>query len=662
MAESPLQSGSLRRVKCYHCGASNFIPRELAPGTTMPCAKCGREVLVPFLLRHFEVRQAIASGGMGTVYRAYDTVLQREVAVKLMKPELAQDRQKLEEFYREAKVIAALNHPHIIQVFHFGETDGQNFIAMELADAGSLEDRIKAKGRLTEVEVLDVGIKIGDALKYAAAKELLHRDLKPANILFNAAGEPKLVDWGLATRSEDATDWGSGEIWGTPEYVAPEKVRREPETFLSDMYSLGATLYQALTGKVPFECATVQETVNAQVHTPVRPPKELVPEISDATNEAIVRTLAKQPRERFASYDEMIMAFTGARSQVLVGQLVAQNPSPGTAPKRGLTGRLGAATAGSTTPEAAGGRGKTGLLVAVAALVLAAAAAAAWFFLQKKEQVVELPPAPATNAVVAAPPPPPPPTNPADSLPKIDLVDRPKITTPFLDLTGPGGSNYWRSFGQRSTAFPASTWRLQSGLLSVTGTNRAMIVVKERYIDFELLFEWRATEETRASFIFALNEGISNAQGNALRIPLNGNDQGVKGGARNATGALAGLLAANTNKTLKPLGQFNAMRIVAFNNKVEVHLNGKLINSFDLNSARFKAAITNNAQLADRPYFGTTTSGYLGFQPSPGFTARAIRLRAIAEMPKAPATAVQPAIPQPAPAPAPAPTQPKKKK
>jgi serine/threonine protein kinase len=657
MAESPLESGSLRRVKCYLCGASNFIPRELQPGQGTPCAKCGREVMVPFFLRHFEVRQAIASGGMGTVYRAYDTVLQREVAVKLMKPELAQDQRKLDEFYREAKIIAALNHPHIIQVFHFGETDGQNFIAMELADAGSLEDRIKAKGRVSEVEVLDVGIKIGDALKYAAAKELLHRDIKPANILFNAAGEPKLVDWGLATKSEDATDWASGEIWGTPEYVAPEKVRREQETFLADMYSLGATLYQALTGKVPFECATVQETVNAHVHTPVRPPKELVPEISDATSEAIVRTLAKQPRERFASYDEMVMAFTGARSQVLVGQLVAQNPAEA-ASRRGLNGRMSAATSAGATAGESGGRGKTGLVVAVV-VVLLAAAAGAWFFLQKKQEVVEAPPVAETNQVVVAPPPPPA-TNTAADRPKIDLVDRPKITTPFLDLSsGPASSNYWRSFGQRSAAFPASTWKFQSGLLSVTSTNRAMIVVKERYIDFELLFEWRATEETRAHFIFALNEGISNSQGNALRIPLNGSDQGVKGGARNATGALAGLLAANTNKTLKPLGQFNATRVVAFNNKVEVHLNGKLVNSFDLNSAKFKTAVSNSTQHADKPYYGTTTSGYLGFQPGVGFTARAIRLRALAEYPKTTPAVALPAV---APQPVTAPAQPKKKK
>jgi serine/threonine protein kinase len=657
MAESPLDSGSLRRVKCYHCGASNFIPREMQPGQGTPCAKCGREVMMPFMLRHFEIRQAIASGGMGTVYRAYDSVLQREVAVKLMKPELARDQRKLDEFYREAKIIAALNHPHIIQVFHFGETDGQNFIAMELADHGSLEDRKKAKGRVSEVEVLDVGIKIGDALKYALSKELLHRDIKPANILYNAAGEPKLVDWGLAVKSEDATDWASGEIWGTPEYVAPEKVRREPETFLSDMYSLGVTLYEALTGKLPFECASVQETVNAHVHTAVRPPKEVVPDVSDATNESILRTLAKQPRERFASYDEMVMAFTGARSQVLVGQLVAQNPSEAE-PKRGLTGRLSAATAGDPAAAPGGGRSKAGLVVAVV-VVLLAAVAGGWFFLQpKQEQVMEVPPTPETNQVVVTPPPPPP-TNTTADLPKIDLVDRPKITTPFLDLSGPASSNYWRGFGQRSTAFPANTWKLQSGLLSVTSTNRAMLVVKERYIDFELLFEWRATEETRAHLIFGLNDGIPNAQANVLRIPLNGNDQGVKGGARNATGALAGLLAANTNKTLKPLGQFNSTRIVAFDNKVEVHLNGKLVNSFDLNSQKFKNAVANSQQLADKPFFGQTTSGYLGFQPGAGFTARSIRVRALAEYPKTTPAMTLPAV---APQPVPTPVQPKKKK
>src|SRR5260221_14404904 len=114
-------------IKCYFCGASNFVQPQYPAGSQMPCTKCGKEILVPFMLRNFEVRQAIASGGMGTVYRSFDTVLQRDVAVKVMKPELANDPKKLDEFYREAKAIAALNDPHIIQVFHFGEFEGQNF-------------------------------------------------------------------------------------------------------------------------------------------------------------------------------------------------------------------------------------------------------------------------------------------------------------------------------------------------------------------------------------------------------------------------------------------------------------------------------------------------------------------------------------------------------
>ncbi|HEY6167156.1 MAG TPA: serine/threonine-protein kinase, partial [Verrucomicrobiae bacterium] len=250
MAEIPKNPNALRMIKCYFCGASNFVPPEYPPGSQMPCSKCGKEILVPFMLRSFELRQAIASGGMGTVYRSYDTVLQREVAVKLMSPELAKDPKKLDEFYREAKAIAALNHPHIIQVFFFGEVEGQNFIAMEIADHGSLDDRITKQGKVSEADALDVGIKIATALDYALEQDLLHRDIKPANILFNAAGEPKLVDWGLATKTGAATGWGSGEIWGTPEYVAPEKVRREGETFHADMYSLAATVYEALTGQV----------------------------------------------------------------------------------------------------------------------------------------------------------------------------------------------------------------------------------------------------------------------------------------------------------------------------------------------------------------------------------------------------------------------------
>ena len=135
---------------------------------------------------------------------------------------------------------------------------------MELADRGSLDARIEKLRLLPELDVLDIGIKIASALDMALKHDLLHRDIKPGNILFNADHEPKLVDFGLA-RKADVEHEVEDVTWGTPYYVAPEKIKREPETFLSDMYSLGATLYHAMTGHVPFDAPTVEEVIVAQV-------------------------------------------------------------------------------------------------------------------------------------------------------------------------------------------------------------------------------------------------------------------------------------------------------------------------------------------------------------------------------------------------------------
>ena len=307
-------------VTCGGCGAKVFIPGDLQPLATTPCKKCGYAIMMPMMLRQFELRSFIASGGMGTVYRAFDTVLEREIALKVMKKELANDPQALESFCREARTCAGLNHTNIIHIYTFDESDGQKYLAMELADQGSLDGRIELSQRLPELEVLDIGNKVASALDMALKHGFLHRDIKPGNILFNADNEPKLVDFGLARKAEAEHNPEEG-AWGTPYYVAPEKIKREPETFLSDMYSLGGTLYHALTGHVPFEAPTVEEVVVAHVNTPLTPPNQVVPEISQAGSDALVRAMAKNPAERFQSYDEFIMAMTAARSQIFVQEL-----------------------------------------------------------------------------------------------------------------------------------------------------------------------------------------------------------------------------------------------------------------------------------------------------------------------------------------------------
>ena len=314
----------LKMVTCSWCETKVFIPGDLAPLAKVPCSKCGHSIMMPMLLRQFELRSVIGSGGSGTVYRAFDKVLERLVAVKLMKKDFSNDPVAQDNFYREARACAQLNHTNIIHIYTYDEFEGQSYLVMELADHGSLDSRIEKQGRVQELVGLDIGIKIASALDLALKHNLLHRDIKPGNILFDADNEPKLVDFGLARRVE-AEPESTSVTEGTPYYVAPEKIKREKETFLSDMYSLGATLYHALTGNVPFEAPTVEELVGAHVNIPLTPPNLVVPEITPPTSDALLKVMAKNPAERFLSYDEFIMALNAARSKLLVQQYAQQD-------------------------------------------------------------------------------------------------------------------------------------------------------------------------------------------------------------------------------------------------------------------------------------------------------------------------------------------------
>lgn len=313
----------MKMVTCTHCQGRVFLPGDLPPLHEVPCSKCQHPVMMPAMLRQFELRSIIASGGMGTVFRAWDTMLEREVAVKLMKHEFAQDPKAVLNFVIEARACAQLNHTNIIHIYTFDEHEQDRYLVMELAAAGCLDAMIERQGRIAELDVLDVGIKLAGALATALKHGLLHLDIKPGNILFNSDGEPKLVDFGLSRKADADADLYA-PIFGTPYYIAPERVRQEGDTFKSDLYSLAGTLYHALTGHVPFEAATVEEVVAAHISTALRPAHEVVPGITVGTSEALSRAMAKDPAQRHGSYDEFILALTAARSQLLVSQFAPQ--------------------------------------------------------------------------------------------------------------------------------------------------------------------------------------------------------------------------------------------------------------------------------------------------------------------------------------------------
>ncbi|MBG86773.1 MAG: serine/threonine protein kinase [Verrucomicrobiales bacterium] len=308
-------------VSCGKCEAKCFISSGLGAFETAECTKCGHPVMIPVQMRQFELREVIASGGMGTVFKSWDINLRREVAVKLMKPDIAEDPAQVEEFVKESRACAGLNHTNIIHIYSFDEIDGNKYLVMELAENGTLDDRIENEGIVPELDVLDVGIKIASALDAALRHNLLHLDIKPGNILFNndSPPEPKLVDFGLAKSADEERGYEEeGGIFGTPYYIAPERLSENREDFRSDMYSLGGTLYHALVGHVPFDAPEIHDVAQAHIQEPLIPPNHEIADIQEITNEAICRAMAKNPDERYQSYDEFIMALTAARSHLLI--------------------------------------------------------------------------------------------------------------------------------------------------------------------------------------------------------------------------------------------------------------------------------------------------------------------------------------------------------
>ena len=303
-------------VPCERCNTQTFIPADLGMFQYANCKNCGHAVMTPVKLDQFELRSVIGSGGMATVYRAHDEILDRDVAVKLMQPEFAGDQNAMAGFFREARYQASLNHTNIVQVYNYGEHKGHKYLVMEVADRGDLDGLIKQHGRVDELYVLDVGIKISSALELVQKKGLIHLDLKPDNILYNADGEPKLTDFGIARHESEGRN--PDGLVGTPFYIAPERVALGKQDFRSDMYSLAATMYHALTGRVPFDGPTVEDTVWMHVKTRLVSPRKLVSAISKDTEGAVLRAMHKDPAKRYPAYDAFRVDLEAARSRLLV--------------------------------------------------------------------------------------------------------------------------------------------------------------------------------------------------------------------------------------------------------------------------------------------------------------------------------------------------------
>ena len=261
---------------------------------------------------NYQMERELGRGGMGTVHLAKDIGLNRKVALKILRSDLGQDVGFSKKFLEEVEITASLAHPNIIRVFTLGEQEGRLYLVMEHLDEPSMEHRMEKHGKLPERDVLEIGIGIASALQFAHEETgLIHRDIKPGNILFGRGKIPKLADFGLASGARSALQQ-QDEIWGTPYYVSPERLLRQPEDIRSDIYSLGATLYHALAGRPPFEAETAEEV--ARRHISDRPPplRSFCPHAQEQTVFTLDKCLNKDPQTRWSNYEDFIRQMADA--------------------------------------------------------------------------------------------------------------------------------------------------------------------------------------------------------------------------------------------------------------------------------------------------------------------------------------------------------------
>ena len=287
---------------CSNCGC-HIDTTGLAAFTQIECPDCGAIEGVPARLGHFLLLKLLGMGGMGGVFYAKDETLGRFVAIKVMLQSLGDDAAFIETFRREAQAVAKLNHPNVAQIYSFGQEKGQPYIVMELVQGQHVDKMMDEAGGIPAPLAVDICFQVAQGLSAADEAGIVHGDIKPENILLDEKGRAKVVDFGLATVAHAAAEDG---IWGTPYYIAPEKIRRQKVDSRADIYSLGATLYHILTGKPPFEGETPVEVVKARLEEPPPEIKEELPDLPAEVANLVTRMLATERTERYPTYKSLL--------------------------------------------------------------------------------------------------------------------------------------------------------------------------------------------------------------------------------------------------------------------------------------------------------------------------------------------------------------------
>jgi len=262
---------------------------------------------------------------MASIYKAYQASMDRYVAVKILPKQLAAEESFVARFRQEARILAQLQHPHILPVHDFGEAEGYTYLVMTFVRSGTLADLLQ-EGMLPLEQVVRIISQVGDALDYAHSQGLIHRDVKPSNILLDERGNCLLTDFGIAKIYEGATQLtGTGSIIGTPTYMSPEQGRGEKVDARSDLYSLGVVLYEMVTGRAPYQAETPVALLLKHIQAPLPPPRSLNPALPEPVEQVVLKAMAKQPEDRFATAGQMVKALQASMRGVYSGQTVIES-------------------------------------------------------------------------------------------------------------------------------------------------------------------------------------------------------------------------------------------------------------------------------------------------------------------------------------------------